>query len=96
VKRTRRTTPKWSYNAERGVMYVEGSDFMPDLRAAKRVVQSGRVPFLVNSVVYQSRWLPKTPLIISGHVLSEWLIAEWAYPLWNFIAQPDPNSKEAA
>src|SRR5207253_4765728 len=66
---------------------LAGSDFMPDLHAVKRLILAGRIPILVNSVVYQSGWLPKTPLIIAGHVLSEWLVEKWKYPLWHFTAQ---------
>ncbi len=91
MKPIRRSRPRWRYDPERSVLDVSGSHFLGDLRAIKQLFDQGKVPITIDAVVYWSRNLD-VPLVIRGHVLSDWVTAgDWPHLLWHFQTQPPPR-----
>jgi hypothetical protein len=88
MKRTSRSRPRWRYDPHRAVLDLYGSQLLLDLGVVKRLFETHQVPISVSAVVYESKWLPHVSLIVTGHVLSDWLANDWPYPLCSFIACP--------
>lgn len=86
TQRTRpRTRPAWRYDPRSGVLHVSGRNFIRDLRAVKRLFETGQVPyFTIEAIVYVPRDVD-VPTIMRGHILSQWLIdGTWPDLLWHF------------
>jgi hypothetical protein len=58
-----------------------------DLRAMKSALERGQIPISLTALAYQRPDSNVTVLVVGDH-LSEWIIANWVYPLPIFYSVP--------
>lgn len=76
-----RSKPTWDYDPETGILRVFGDDFHHDLQHVRELIDTGEVPWSLDTIIHQTPHVG-VPMLVRGHVLSEWMIDPAGCPDW--------------